>query len=229
MDLLCHSRRFCCGCPCPPLCSSAFSVFLVFVPPSCFFWPAVAVFFLWLTFLFWIVLCLVFSLLLGLCGSFFSFVFLLRFFTTLSLGSQFSLFVHFLLSELTSDNFSTLSAHQIAIRAALALYLRADRSSNLCPNSLPTNSSELSAHQMACRCCSMRSSCFPAVLVFFSAFFFSFATWPVASLYCGMYSACPQCARLLVFVLFECLVYCFFVCSLAEGPLLRVVGLLLLR
>ena len=88
---------------------------------------------------------------------------------------------------------------------------------------LRTNSSQLSARQMACQCCSMTSSCFPAVLVFFFAFFFSFATLvllgpsPVSIAVCIRLAL--KCVRLLVFVLFECLVYRFFVCSLVEGPL----------
>ena len=139
--------------------SSAFSVFLVFVPLFCFFLAG---------------RCLLFSVarvsvLADVLPCFFSAPWLVwpfppfafyAVFTALSLGSLFwRFFCSFSYPNSLRINFPTLSAHQIAIRTLFG-----------------QNSSELSAHQMACQCCSLRSSCFPAVLVFFFAFFFSFAT-----------------------------------------------------
>ena len=170
MDLLCHSRRFCCGCPCPLL-LLAFSLF-------CFLC------FLGLRASFLLLLagrCLLFSvarisvldgaLPCFFSGSFFFSIRFLRFFTAFSLD----LFCTFPYPSSLGIILSTPSVLQIAIRAALALYLRAERSSNLCPKSRRTNSSELSPHQMACRCCSMMTSCFLSALGFTFVFFLSFA------------------------------------------------------
>ena len=55
------------------------------------------------------------------------------------------------LSETSSDRSSKLNAHQISLGSSLGLFLRAERSSNLCPNSPRTRSSELSAHQTTAR------------------------------------------------------------------------------
>ena len=55
------------------------------------------------------------------------------------------------LSEINSDRSSELSAHQISLGSSLGLFFRAERSSNLCPNSPRTRSSELSTHQILVR------------------------------------------------------------------------------
>ena len=88
MDLLCHSRRFCCvsvvGVPVLLCCwrsrSSSFSASFVFVPPSCFFWPAVAFLSLWMMFLSWMAFCFVFFSAFWLVLPFFP-LRILRFFT----------------------------------------------------------------------------------------------------------------------------------------------------
>ena len=64
-------------------------------------------------------------------------------------GRIFLIRIH--LSETNSDRSSELSAHQISLGSSLGLFLRAERSSNLCPNSPRTKSSELSAHQTPAR------------------------------------------------------------------------------
>ena len=62
-----------------------------------------------------------------------------------------SILIRIHLSETNSDRSSELSAHQISLGSSLGLFLRAERSSNLCPNSPRTRSSELSAHQILVR------------------------------------------------------------------------------